>query len=155
MKQDKIFAVVKKAGGDAEIRLIEKEPKALSGLVGGKREIIPFPGMPGVCAVFDGEAAGSNKKPNCFLPEYGDLIAGTAVFAGISFETGFVSLTEEQAGRIGEYANANDAKGFEGNVSERAATGYLPHTEENYLFGLLSEVKTKYKTLKFKWLNKR
>jgi len=154
MKQDKIFAIVRKPGGAAEIRLAEKDPKAFSGIVEGKREVIPFPALTGVCVIFDGEAVQSQKKPNCFLPEYNDAIIGTAVFAGIDFETGFISLTEEQAGKIEDYIKANDAKGS-GNIEERIASGYLPHTEENYLFGLLSEVKTKYKTLKFKWMSKR
>jgi hypothetical protein len=155
MKQDKIFAVVKKPGGDAGIRLIERDPKALGGIVEGKREIIPFPAVAGVCVIFDGEAAATKKKPNFFLPEYNDLIVGTAVFAGISFDTGFVSLTEEQVGKVEEYLKANDANGFTGNVAERIAAEYLPHNEENYVYGLLCEVKTKYKTLKIKWLGKR
>jgi hypothetical protein len=70
-------------------------------------------------------------------------------------DTGFISLTEEQAGKIEEYLKANDAKGFIGNAGERTASGYLPLTEENYLFGMLCEVKTKYKSIKFKWLGRR
>jgi hypothetical protein len=155
MKQDKIFAVVKKSGGNVEIRLIEKEPKILSGLVEGKRELIPFPDMAGLCIVFDGEAGENDKKPNCFLPEYNDLLLGTVVIAGIDMETGFVSLTEEQVVKIEEYLKANDAKGFNGNAQERIASGYIPPSEENTLLGMLSEVKTKHKTLKFKWLSRR
>jgi hypothetical protein len=155
MKQDKIFAVVKKSGGNAEIRLIEKEPKMLSGLVEGKRELIPFPDMTGLCIVFDGEAVENDKQPNCFLPEYNDLLLGTVVIAAIDMETGFVSLTEEQVGKIEEYLKANDAKGFNGNVEERIASGYIPPNEENMLLGMLSEVKTKHKALKYKWLSRR
>ncbi len=150
MKQG-IFAIIKKAGSGSEIRLVEKDQKTYSGIVEGKREVIPFPAMSGVCIIFDGEAVKNKKKPNCFLPEYNDLIVGTAMFAGINFETGFVSLTEDQALKIEEYLHANDAKGFSGNIEERVANEYLPHSEENYLLGLLSEVKTKYKTLKLKW----
>ena len=153
MKQG-IFAIVKKAGANSEIRLIEKDQRTYNGIIEGKREVIPFPNISGVCVVFDGEAA-KTKKPNCFLPEYNDLLVGTVIFAGINFETGFVSLTEEQAVKIEDYLKANDAKGFAGNVEERIATGYLPHSEENYLFGLLSEVKTKYKSLKIKWMKSR
>lgn len=154
MKQG-IFAIIKKAGSSSEIRLIEKDQRTYNGIIDGKREIIPFPNLPGVCVVFDGEGVKNGKKSNCFLPEYSDLIIGTAVFAGINFETGFVSLTEEQALKIEEYLKANDAKGFNGNVTEKIATDYLPHTEENYLFGLLCEVKTKYKSVKIKWMKSR
>jgi hypothetical protein len=150
MKQG-IFAVIKKAGGSPEIRLIEKDQKTYNAVIEGKREVIPFPALPGVCVIFDGEAVKNNKKPNCYLPEYNDLIVGTAIFAGINFETGFVSLTEEQAGKVEDYLKVNDAKGFNGNVSEKIATEYLPHSEENALLGLLCEVKMKYKTLKLKW----
>jgi hypothetical protein len=154
MKQEKIFAVVRKAGANSEIRLIEKEPKTYSGIVGGKRELIPFPNIAGVCIVFDGEA-GAIKKPNCFLPEYGDMLTGTVVMTGIDMETGFVSLTGEQAEKIEEYLKANDAKNFNGNAEEKTATGYLPHTEENYILSMLSETKTKYKALKLKWMSRR
>ncbi len=150
----KIFTVIKKPGGSAEIKLTEKEPKAFSAVVEGKREVIPFPGLSGVCIIVDGEAAAS-KKPNFCLPEYNDMLTGTAVVAGIDFETGFVSLTEEQAEKITEYLKTNDAKGFSGNIGEKIASEYLPHTEINYLFGMLCEVKTKYKNLKFKWMSRR
>lgn len=153
MKQG-IFAIIKKAGGNSEIRLIEKDQKTYNAVIEGKREVIPFPALPGVCLVFDGETA-KNKKPNCFLPEYSDLLTGAIIAIGIDFETGFTSLTPEQAGKIEEYLKANDAKSFTGNVAERIATGYLPHTEENYMFGLLCEVKTKYKSLKIKWMKSR
>lgn len=152
MKQG-IFAIIKKPGNSPEIRLIEKDQRTYNGIIDGKREVIPFPNLPGVCVVFDGEAMQS-KKPNCFLPEYNDLITGAAIFAGIDFETGFVSLNEEQALKIEEYLKANDAKGFAGNTEERIATGYLPHTEENYMLGLLSEVKSRYKSLKLKWMKR-
>jgi hypothetical protein len=155
MKQDRIFAVVKRAGKDSEIRLIEKEPKILSAIVEGKRELIPFPDMRGLVIAFDGEAKEKGKKPNCFLPEYTDLLLGTVVVIGIDTETGFVSLTEEQAGKVEEYLKTNDAECFDGNAEERIASGYLPPNEENTLFGMLSEVKTKYKAMKFKWLSRR
>lgn len=152
MKQG-IFAVVKKPGASPEIRLIEKDQRTYNAIIEGKREVIPFPNLLGVCVVFDGKAA-QGKKPNCFLPEYNDLIVGAAIFAGIDFETGFVSLTEEQALKIEEYLKANDAKGFSGNIEERITTGYLPHTEENYMLCLLSEVKSRYKSLKLKWMKR-
>jgi len=154
MKQNKIFAIVKKPGASPEIKLVDGEPRALSVMVDGKREIIPFPGLPGVCVVFDGKG-GANKKPNCFLPEYNDLITGTALFAGINFETGFISLSEMQAVIIEDYLKANDAKNYDGNIERKIAAGYLPQSEENYLFGMLCEVKTKYKAVKIKWLGKR
>ena len=154
MKQEKIFVVVKKPGGGSEILLAEKDPKAFSAAVEGKREIVPFPGLAGVCAIFDGEGQGK-KKPACFMPEYGDLICGTVIFSGIDFDTGFLSLTEEQAVKIEEYVRVNDAKGFNGNAEEKIASAYLPMTEDNYLFSLLSEVKTKYKSPKLKWMSKR
>jgi hypothetical protein len=150
--KDKIFAIVKKPGGDCEIRLVESDPKVFGGVVEGKRELIPFPAMPGVCVIFDGEAAQNKKKPNCFLPEYNDLLVGTVVFAGLNLETGFVSLTAAQADRIEAYTQANDARGFSGNAEARIAAEYLPHNEENYVYGLLCEVKTKYKSLKLKWI---
>ena len=155
MKQERIFAIVKKAGGGPEIQLIDKDHRAYGGMIDGKREVIPFPDMPGVCAVFDGEAAQNNKKPNCFVPEYNDLLCGTVIFAGMDFEAGYSSLNEEQAAKLEEYLKTNDAKGFAGNVAEKVATGYLPHTEEAYLYGLLCEVKTKYKAVKIKWLKSR
>jgi hypothetical protein len=154
MKQEKIFAISKKPGGSAEIRLMEREPKAFSLAVDGKREVIPFPGLPGVCVLFDGEA-GATKKPNCFLPEYNDMLTGTVIAAGIDFDKGFVSLNERQAASIEEYLKTNDAKGFNGNAGEKIAAGYLPGTEENFLLGTLCEVKTKYKNLKFKWMSRR
>lgn len=154
MKQDRIFAVVKKPGGATDIRLVEKEPKSYSTIVEGKREIIPFPNLPGVCIVFGGEAQ-ETKKPNCFLPEYNDMLTGPIIVVGIDMETGFISLTELQAAYIEEYLKGNDAKGFNGEIQEKIATGYLPHTEENYVYGMLSEVKTKYKALKFKWMSRR
>jgi hypothetical protein len=154
MKQDKIFAVVKRAGGGSEIRLIERDQRTYNAVIEGKREVIPFPNLSGVCIIFDGEGVKNQKRPNNFLPEYNDLIVGTAIFAGIDFETGFVSLTAEQAVVIEDYLKANDAKGFSGNADECIASEYLPHTEENYLFGILSEVKTKYKALKIKWLKR-
>lgn len=152
--KEKIFAIVKKAGASPEVRLIEKDQRTYNAIIDGKREVIPFPNLSGVCVVFDSEAA-KDKKPNCFLPEYNDLLTGTVILAGINLETGFVSLTEEQAAKLEEYLKTNDAKGFAGNVEEKIATGYLPHTEENYLFGLLSDTKTKYKSLKIKWLARR
>ena len=155
MKQEKIFAVIKKASGGVEIRLIEKEPKTYSGLVEGKRELIPFPSMAGVCIVFDGEADKSQKKPNCFLPEYNDLLFGTVAVVGINIETGFTSLTEEQAGKVEEYLKTNDAKTFNGDIADKVAAGYVPPSEENTLLSMLSEVKTKHKAMKFNWLKKR
>lgn len=155
MKQEKMFAVIKKPGAAADIRLLDKDPKTFTGIIEGKREIIPFPRLPGVCIVFDAEALQTNKKPNCFLPEYSDLILGAVIFAGINIESGFVSLTEEQTGKIEEYIKANDAKGFAGNAEERVALEYLPLNEENYVFGMLCEVKTKYKNIKLKWMNRR
>ena len=151
--KEKIFAIVKKAGGAPEIRLLEKDQRTYNAVIEGKREVIPFPNLPGVCIVFDGEGA-KYKQPNCFLPEYNDLLTGTAVFAGIDFEKGFISLSVEQAAKLEEYLNINDAKGFAGNVTEKIAAGYLPLSEENYLFGLLCEVKTKYKNLKISWMRK-
>ena len=153
MKQEKIYAIVKQPGGEAVIKLLDREPKTFNAVVEGKKEIIPFPGMAGVCVVF-GEGA-DKRKPNFYLPEYGDLMTGTVVIGGIDFERGFQSLTEEQAGLLEEYLNRNDAKDFKGNVGEKIAAGYLALSEENYLFGLLSEVKTKYKAVKIKWLTKR
>ncbi|MDR2634889.1 MAG: DUF3846 domain-containing protein [Clostridiales bacterium] len=155
MKQDKVFAVVKKAGAGSEIRLIEKNPRILNELAEGKRELIPFPAVRGLGVAFDGEAKEKGKQPNCFLPEYNDLLLGTVVITGINTETGFVSLTEEQAEKIEEYLKANDAKDFNGNVEEKIASGYLPPSEENALFSMLSEIKTKHKAMKFKWLSRR
>ena len=151
--KEKIFAIVKGAGEGPAIRLIEKDQKTYNGIIEGKREVIPFPNLPGVCAVFDGEAAGK-KKPNCFLPEYNDLLTGTGIIAGINFETGFVSLTAEQAEKITDYLKANDAKDFTGNAGERIAAGYLPVCEENVILGLLCEVKNKYKAPKISWMRK-
>lgn len=155
MKQDKIFAVVKKAGGNTEIRLIEKEPKILSGIVEGKRELIPFPDVHGLAIAVDGEAKEKGKKPNCFLPEYNDLLLGTVVIIGVNLETGFISLSEQQAEIVAEYLKTNDAKAFNGNVEEKIAFDYIPPSEENTLFSMLSEVKTKHKAMKFKWLSRR
>jgi len=152
--KDKIFAIVKKPNGGSEIRLIEKDQRTYNAVIEGKREVIPFPALPSVCIIFDGEGLKNNKKPNCFLSGYNDLILGTAIFAGINFETGFVSLTEEQAVKIEDYIKINDAKGFAGNPAEQIASEYLPLSEENYLLGLLSEVKTKYKNLKIKWMKR-
>lgn len=155
MKQERMFAIVKKPGGAAEIRLTEKDTKAFGAAIEGKREIIPFPGMPGVCVIFDGEAALNKKKPNFFLPEYEDLIAGTCIIAGISLENGFASLTEAQAEKLEGYLKDNNASGFTGNLEERVRKEYLPVTEENFVYGMLCEVKTKYKNLKVKWISKR
>jgi hypothetical protein len=152
--KEKIFAIIKKADASPEIRLIEKDQRTYNAVIDGKREVIPFPNVSGVCIVFD-SAAVKDKKPNCFLPEYNDLLLGTVIFVGINLETGFVSLTEEQAVKLEDYLKVNDAKGFAGNAEEKIATGYLPHSEENYLFSLLSETKTKYKSLKIKWLARR
>jgi hypothetical protein len=150
----KIYAVIKKPGSHAEIRLLDKEPRAFSLAVEGKRELIPFPGLPGVCVIIDGEA-GANKKPNIILPEYGDMLTGTVIAAGLDFDTGFVSLTEEQAGKVEDYLRANDAKGFSGNVEDKISTGYLPVTEDSIRLSMICEVKTKYKDLKFKWMSRR
>jgi len=149
--KEKIYAIVKKASGAPEIRLLEKDQRTYNTVVEGKREVIPFPNMPGVCIVFDGEAARA-KQLNCFLPEYNDLITGTAIFAGIDLEKGFCSLTEEQAAGLEEYLKANDAKGFAGNAGEKIAVNYLPVCEANVLMGLLCEVKSKYKTPKISWM---
>ena len=154
MKQEKVYAVVRKPNDDCEIRLLDNEPKAFSAVIEGKREVIPFPALPNVCVIFDGEAVKKDKKPNCFLPEYNDVILGAAVFAGINFEKGFISLTEEQAVKVEEYIKTNDAKDT-GNIKERILSEYLPYCEKNYLFGLLCEVKTKYKAVKIKWLGRR
>ena len=154
MKQEKIYAIVKQPGGEPEIKLIDREPKTFNAVVGGKREIIPLPGLTGVCAVFGGEEAGK-KKPNFFIPEYNDLMTGTVIIAGIDFENGFKSLREDEAAVLEEYLKANDAKDFKGNIGERIAAEYLPVSEVNYLYGLLCEVKTKYKNIKIKWMQKR
>jgi hypothetical protein len=153
MKQP-IFAIIKKPGGGPEIRLIEKDHKTYSAVIEGKREVIPFPGVPGVCIVIDGEAVKTSKKANCFLPEYNDLLLGTVIFAGIDFETGFTSLTAGQAAKLEEYLAVNDAKGFNGSAEGRIASEYLPLTEENQLLGILSEVKTKHKTVRLKWMKR-
>lgn len=155
MKQNKIFALVKFPNKTSEIRLIDKDLKAFNTIIDGKREIIPFPDTAGVCIIFDGKAAESKKKPNCFLPEYNDLVSGAVLFVGIDNETGFLSLTEEQADKLEQYVKANDAGGFTGNVEERTRNEYLSNTDETYIFSFLSEVKTKYKTIKVKWLQKR
>lgn len=155
MKQNKIFALVKQPNKVSEIRLIDKDLKAFNTIIDGKREIIPFPEMAGVCIIFDAKAAESKKKPNCFLPEYEDLVSGAVLFVGINSETGFQSLTEEQAEKLELYVKTNDAGGFTGDVTERTRTEYLSNTDETYIFSFLSEVKTKYKTVKVKWLQKR
>lgn len=155
MKQNKIFIIVKKPGGNPEIRLVDGDLKTFTAITEGKREIIPFPEMPGICIVFDGQAAAGRKKPNFFLPKYDDLLLGTVMFVGINLETGFISLTEDQADKLEQYIRANDAAGFTGDVEKKVRTEYLPSSDENSVYSFLSESKTKYKSIKVKWLSKR
>lgn len=149
MKREKIFALVKEPE-KCSIRLIDKELKAFNALIEGKREIIPFPELPGVCVIFDGNGLASKKRPSCFLPQYNDLLLGTVLFLGIDLEAGFKSLTEEQADMLEEYISVNEAGGFTGDVDKRVRKEYLSNSDETAVFGFLSEVKTKYKSVKAK-----
>ena len=89
--EEKIRVLVKEPGKEAELRDIPNTLKALQSAVGGYIETVTFAED---CTLVVNEEGKLQGLPPNFL-FFGDVIAGTAVLAGVDGEE-FCSLTDEQ-----------------------------------------------------------
>ena len=91
----KIRVLVKEPGKEAELREMPNTLKALQSAVGGYIETVTFAED---CTLVVNEEGKLKGLPMNFRI-FGDVIAGTAVLAGVNGEE-FCSLTDEQVQRI-------------------------------------------------------
>ena len=91
----KIRVLVKEPGKEAELREIPNTLKALQSAVGGQIETVNFAQDCTLVVNVEGKLQG--LLPNFLF--FGDVIAGTAVLAGVDGEE-FCSLTDEQVQSI-------------------------------------------------------
>lgn len=89
-----ITVVIVEPDQPARVETIENTLEAKQAIVGGRIEVL---GMDGFDIIFNEEGKFEDLEPNFGIFGGRDYIAGTAIFAGLDYDSGeFTSLTPEQ-----------------------------------------------------------
>lgn len=103
---EKIKVIIKRANQNPEITEIDSTLKTLQNIVKGNIEMIPFPNIKNVSIILNEEGKLDGLDPTLITPEYGDILVGNLIIAGICRgET--VSLTDNQIKKCNTYLQKN------------------------------------------------
>ncbi len=118
MAARKINVLIREPGKEARIEEIEDDWKTYSEIMGGGFiETVAMPGIKGVRAIIDDEGKLKSLAPNIYLPEYDDLLVGTAIFVTTKGEN-FAGLDDAQIEKVKAYISINDASAFAGDTED-------------------------------------
>lgn len=102
--KNKIKVVVKRPQEKAFVAEIDKGLASLQNFVDGLIECVEMPRVKNVDIILNEEGKLLGLPFNFFLPEYRDVVAGTAVIAGFNPRSGnHISLTDEQIEQAQRY----------------------------------------------------
>lgn len=102
--KNKIKVVVKRPQEKAFVAEIDKGFASLQNFVDGLIECVEMPRVKNVDIILNEEGKLLGLPFNFFLPEYRDVVAGTAVIAGFNPRSGnHISLTDEQIEQAQRY----------------------------------------------------
>lgn len=109
--RDKIVKIAyKQPGKPLETRVVPTSLEEMQRLVNGWIEIVYAPFCDDLDMVVNEEGKFmESEEPNFFMPEFEDLIVGSAVFIGYDPDLGeHVSITDSQLEEVEKYIAAND-----------------------------------------------
>ena len=105
-EKNKIQVLYKPINGNAYIKEIDNDYKAMQELVGGLFEVVEMSGVKGVDLYVNEEGLIYGMPGNFWIPEYQDCVKGPCVMIGYNARTGdSKSITEKQIKECLKYIN--------------------------------------------------
>lgn len=103
-----IKVIAKEPNREPKIKEIPNDYRCLVEFCKGLIDMGVLPNDDRVNYIVNDSSLVNGMEPNIVLPEYGELIAGPVLFAGLDPESGnTISLTDQQVGRILKYIEKN------------------------------------------------